>query len=424
MDKFVIEGGRTLNGTVRASGAKNATLPAMAACLLAAGKTTLTNVPNVMDVRTMRRLLLRLGAKVEFSGGVMEIDVPQKLKCEAEYEIVKQMRASYYVLGPLLARFGKARVSLPGGCAIGARPIDLHLKGMEALGAKVEIVHGYVQAQAKRLKGAKVFLAGTHGVSVGATINLMMASTLAQGTTTIESAACEPEVVSTAELLNAMGAGIEGAGTPVISIEGVEELRPCQFRMIPDRIEVGSLLTAAAITGGLVTVEDCRPDHLTSVIEVLRKAGARIASGDEMITLEAKRRLKSFEVTVAPYPGFPTDMQPQLMALATVSSGISAVSETIFEGRFMHVPELQRLGADIKLEGNTAVIKGVPRLTGAPVMGSDLRASAALVIVGLAAECKTEVNRIYHLDRGYENWERKLKKLGARIRRVHQPMSV
>jgi UDP-N-acetylglucosamine 1-carboxyvinyltransferase len=424
MDKFVIEGGRMLNGTVRASGAKNAALPAMAACLLAEGKSTLTNVPNVMDVRTMRRLLLRLGAKVEFSNGTMEIEVPRKLKCEAEYEIVKQMRASYYVLGPLLARFGKARVSLPGGCAIGARPIDLHLKGMEALGARIEILHGYVQAQAKQLRGDKVFLSGSHGVSVGATINLMMAATLAKGTTIIESAACEPEVVSTSDLLRAMGARIDGAGTPVITIDGVEELQPCSYRMIPDRIETGSLLTAVAITGGFVTVEDCRPDHLSSVIEILRKSGAKIASGDEMITLEAKRRLKPFEVTVAPYPGFPTDMQPQLMALATVSSGISAVSETIFEGRFMHVPELQRLGAEIKLEGNTAVIKGVPKLTGAPVMGSDLRASAALVIAGLAAEGKTEVNRIYHLDRGYENWERKLKKIGAKIKRVHEPMSV
>ncbi|MBI5805225.1 UDP-N-acetylglucosamine 1-carboxyvinyltransferase [candidate division TA06 bacterium] len=422
MDKFVIDGGRELKGTVKVSGAKNATLPALAAALLACGKTVLTNVPNVMDVRTMRRLLLRLGAKVEFSGGAMEIDVPQKLKCEAEYEIVKQMRASYYVLGPLLARFGKARVSLPGGCAIGSRPMDLHLKGMESLGAKIDIVHGYVQAQSPKLKGARFQLAGSHGVSVGATINVMMAAVLAQGRTVIESAACEPEVVSTAEMLNSMGAVITGAGTPVITIEGVDELHPCQFKMIPDRIEAGSLMAAAAITGGCVTIEDCRPDHLTEVIETLRKAGVKIAQGDEMVTVEARRRLKPMEILVAPYPGFPTDMQPQVMALTTVCSGLSTVTETIFENRFMHVPELHRLGADIKIEGNTAIVKGVPRLTAAPVMGSDLRASAALVIAALAAEGRTEINRIYHLDRGYENWERKLKKLGAKIRRVHVPM--
>jgi UDP-N-acetylglucosamine 1-carboxyvinyltransferase len=352
----------------------------------------------------------------------MEIDVPARLKCEAEYEIVKQMRASYYVLGPLLARFGKARVSLPGGCAIGARPMDLHLKGMEALGAKIDIVHGYVQAQAPKLKGAKFHLAGSHGVSVGATINVMMAAVLAQGRTVIESAACEPEVVSTAEMLNCMGAEIIGAGTPVITIEGVEELHPCQFKMIPDRIEAGSLMAAAAITGGCVTIEDCRPDHLAAVIETLRKAGVKIAQGDEMVTVEARRRLKPMEILVAPYPGFPTDMQPQAMALTVVCSGLSTVTETIFENRFMHVPELQRLGADIKIEGNTAIVRGVPKLTAAPVMGSDLRASAALVIAALAAEGRTEINRIYHLDRGYESWERKLKKLGAKIRRVHVPM--
>ncbi|MBI4726060.1 UDP-N-acetylglucosamine 1-carboxyvinyltransferase [candidate division TA06 bacterium] len=424
MDKFVIDGGRELKGTVKISGAKNAALPALAASLLACGKTVLTNVPNVMDIRTMRRLLLRLGAKVEFADGRMEIDVPAKLKCEAEYEIVKQMRASYYVLGPLLTRFGKARVSLPGGCAIGARPIDLHLKGMEALGAKIDIVHGYVQAQAQapRLKGAKFHLAGSHGVSVGATINVMMAAVLAQGRTVIGSAACEPEVVATAKMLNCMGAGISGAGTPVITIQGVPELHPCHFKMIPDRIEAGSLMAAAAISGGCVTIEECRPDHLTAVIEILRKAGVKIAQGDEMVTVEARRRLKPMEIAVAPYPGFPTDMQPQIMALAAVCSGLSAVTETIFENRFMHVPELQRLGADIKIEGNTAIVKGVPKLTAAPVMGSDLRASAALVIAALAAEGRTEVNRIYHLDRGYENWERKLKKLGAKIRRVQVPM--
>ncbi len=422
MDKFVIEGGRELSGTVKASGAKNAALPAMAALLLAPGGSVLTNVPNVMDVRTMRRLLLRLGAKAEFTDSRLEVSVPAKLKCEAEYEIVKQMRASYYVLGPLLARFGTARVSLPGGCAIGARPIDLHLRGMEALGAKISIVHGYVQAEAKQLKGARVNLAGQHGVSVGATINVMMAATLARGTTVIESAALEPEVTATAELLAAMGARIEGAGTPLITIEGVDELRPAEHRLIPDRIETGSLMAAVAVTRGCVTIEDCRPDHVGAVIDVLRQAGVKIAAGDGMITVEARRRLKPVEVTVAPFPGFPTDMQAQLMALMTVSGGISAITETIFENRFMHVPELQRLGADIRLEGNTAIVKGVPQLTGAPVMGSDLRAAAALVIAGLAAQGTTEVGRIYHLDRGYMNWERKLRKLGAKIRRVHEPM--
>ncbi|MDI6740414.1 MAG: UDP-N-acetylglucosamine 1-carboxyvinyltransferase [Candidatus Edwardsbacteria bacterium] len=424
MDKFVIEGGRELSGTMKVSGAKNAALPAMAACLLAQGRSVLSNVPNVMDVRTMRRLLLRLGANVEFADSSLEIEIPAALKCEADYEIVKQMRASYYVLGPLLARFGKVRVSLPGGCAIGARPIDLHLMGLEALGAKIKIVHGYIQAEARQLKGTRILLAGAHGASVGATINVMMAATLAKGTTVIGSAALEPEVVATAELLVRMGARIEGAGTPIITVEGVDELAPVEHRLIPDRIETGSLMAAAAVSKGCITIEECRPDHVSAVIDVLRQAGVRIAAGDEMITVEARRRLKPVEVAVAPYPGFPTDMQAQLMALMTLSGGISAVTETIFENRFTHVPELNRLGADIRLEGNTAIIKGVPALTGAPVMGSDLRASAALVIAGLAAEGKTEVGRIYHLDRGYENWERKLKKLGAKIRRVHEPMPV
>jgi len=424
VDKFVIAGGKPLSGMIRASGAKNAVLPAMAACLLAPGKSVLTNVPNVMDVRTMRRLLIRLGAKVDFEDNRMTIDVPAKLKCEAEYEIVKQMRASYYVLGPLLARFGKAKVSLPGGCSIGARPIDLHLKGMEALGAKIQILHGYVEAHGKQLKGARVLLAGSHGVSVGATINVMMAAALAKGVTIIESAALEPEVVSTAQMLVSMGADITGAGTPVITIAGVDGLRPVEIRMIPDRIEAGSLMIAAAISGGCLTIEDCRPDHLGSVIEALRAMGVKVAAGDEMVTVEARRRVKPIDLTIAPYPGFPTDMQPQMMTLMTTASGLSVITETIFENRFMHVPELQRLGADIKIEGKSAVIKGVPELTGAPVMGSDLRASAALVIAGLKAEGKTEVNRIYHLDRGYEKWERKLKKVGAKIRRVHEKMAV
>ncbi len=424
MDKFVIEGGRPLSGTARVSGAKNAVLPAMAACILAPGRSRLRNVPNVMDVRTMRRLLIRLGCRVDFENGTMDIEVPAKLRCQAEYEIVKQMRASYYVLGPLLARFGQARVSLPGGCAIGARPIDLHLRGMEALGARVEIVHGYVEARAKKLKGVRLHLAGTKGPSVGATINVMMAACLAQGETIIEQAAMEPEVEATASLLNAMGADIRGAGTPVIAVQGVDGLVPADFEMIPDRIEAGSLMAAAAITGGCLTVEDCRPDHLSAAIEHLRQAGVRIASGDGLVTVEARRRLKPVDITVAPYPGFPTDLQPQFMALATLSSGTSAITETIFENRFMHVLELQRLGADIRIDGSTAVVKGVPKLTGAPVMGSDLRAACALVLAGLAAEGRTEVNRIYHLDRGYERWEKKLKKLGAKIRRVHQPMAV
>ena len=412
-----------MSGMIRASGAKNAVLPAMAACLLAPGRSVLTNVPNVMDVRTMRRLLVRLGAKVDFEDNRMTVDVPEKLKCEAEYEIVKQMRASYYVLGPLLARFGRAKVSLPGGCSIGARPIDLHLKGMEALGAKIQILHGYVEAHGK-LKGARVLLAGSHGVSVGATINVMMAAALARGITVIESAALEPEVVSTAQMLISMGADIAGAGTPVMTIAGVDSLRPAETRMIPDRIEAGSLMIAAAISGGCLTIEDCRPDHLGAVIEALRAMGVKVAAGDEMVTVEARRRVKPIDITIAPYPGFPTDMQPQMMTLMATASGLSVITETIFENRFMHVPELQRLGADIKIEGKSAVIKGVPELTGAPVMGSDLRASAALVIAGLKAEGKTEVNRVYHLDRGYEKWERKLKKLGAKIRRVHEPMAV
>ena len=421
MDKFVIQGRTPLRGSIQVSGAKNAALPAMAACLLAPAKIVLKNVPNVMDVRTMKRLLERMGATVTFANNVLTVDTSDGIGHEAPYDLVKTMRASYYVLGPLLGRLGQARVSLPGGCAIGARPIDLHLLGMKELGAEIEIEHGYVVAKGRRLSGKAMRLAGKHGSSVGATINVMMAATLARGKTIIEQAACEPEVTDVADLLNRMGAKITGAGTPVMEILGVEALHEAEHTLISDRIECSTYLVAGAITGGELEVVNCEPRLVWSVVEKLREACVEVEIRDHRILVTNPRPRCTVDVTVAPYPGFPTDMQAQIMALATVTPGISVITETIFENRFMQVLELQRLGANIRIEGTSAIVKGVAKLTGAPVMASDLRASAALVLAGMVAEGETEISRVYHIDRGYEGIEIKLNAVGARIERIHEP---
>jgi len=422
MDKFLIQGGTSLHGSIFVSGAKNAALPAMAACLLAPTKVVLKNVPNVMDVRTMKRLLERMGATVTFANNVLTVDTSDGIAHEAPYDLVKTMRASYYVLGPLLGRLGQARVSLPGGCAIGARPIDLHLFGMKELGAEIEIEHGYVVAKGRRLSGKAMRLAGKHGSSVGATINVMMAATLARGKTIIEQAACEPEVIDIADLLNRMGAKITGAGTPVMEILGVEALHEAEHTLISDRIECGTYLVAGAITRGKLEVVNCEPRLVWSVVEKLREACVDVEVQDYRILVTNPKLRCAVDVSVAPYPGFPTDMQAQMMALATVTPGISVITETIFENRFMQVLELQRLGANIRIEGSSAIVKGVSKLTGAPVMASDLRASAALVLAGMVAEGETEISRVYHIDRGYEGIEKKLNAVGARIERIHEPM--
>jgi UDP-N-acetylglucosamine 1-carboxyvinyltransferase len=420
VDKLVISGKKRLSGSVSVSGAKNATLPIMAACLLTEEKCVIKNIPDLSDIKTMASLLQALGAKVEFTNRSMMIEAGDNMNIEAPYEIVSQMRASYYVLGPLLARFGLAKVALPGGCAIGPRPVDLHLKGMEHLGAQINIEHGYIVASAKKLSGAEMTLAGIKGPSVGATANVMMAATKAKGKTVISGAACEPEIIDLANFLNAMGAKIEGAGTPVIQIQGVKELAGCEYAPIPDRIEAGTLAIAAAITCGEIEITDLRPDHMTSVTEILLTMGCSVNAQANSLRIGLKENPKPTEIVTAPYPGFPTDLQAQFMALLTLSRGTSVVTENIFEARFLHALELNRMGAKISIKGNSAVIEGVENLTGAQVMASDLRASAALVLAGLAAEGETEVSRIYHLDRGYENLAGKLADLGAAIQRVKE----
>ncbi|MBI4196082.1 MAG: UDP-N-acetylglucosamine 1-carboxyvinyltransferase [Betaproteobacteria bacterium] len=416
MDKLLIEGGVPLAGEVDVSGAKNATLPILTAALLTAEPLVLRNVPHLRDVTTMLGLLGQMGVAVSLDerGGV-ELHATGLHNPVAPYELVKTMRASVLVLGPLLARLGEARVSLPGGCAIGLRPVDQHIKGLQAMGAVLSIEHGYMLARAERLRGARICM---DLVTVTGTENLMMAATLADGTTVLENAAREPEVADLAACLNAMGAKIRGAGTDVITIEGVERLRGARHRVMPDRIETGTFLVAAAATGGAVRLNGARAGILEAVIEKLRESGARIESGEDWISLRTNGVLKAVSLRTAPYPAFPTDMQAQFMALNSVASGTALVTETIFENRFMHVQELKRLGADIEVEGNTAVVKGVPHLDGASVMATDLRASASLVIAGLIARGTTIVDRVYHLDRGYERIEEKLSKLGARIRRV------
>src|SRR5262252_5622087 len=415
MDRLLIEGGRSLVGEVRVSGAKNAALPILCAALLTPEPLVLANVPRLNDVRTMQSLLGQMGVKAQRDDGTVtamaeRIDWPL-----APYELVKTMRASILALGPLLARCGEARVSLPGGCAIGLRPVDQHVKGLQAMGAEIDLDHGYIDAKARRLAGVQ-FLFDV--VTVTGTENLMMAATLAEGVTTLENAAREPEVVDLAECLNAMGARITGAGSDRIVIEGVARLSGAVHSIMPDRIETGTYLTAAAAAGGEVTLHGARAETLQAVLEKLAEAGAQIEGDDDSIRLARRGGVRSVNLRTAPYPGFPTDMQAQLMALMTVSDDTAVITETIFENRMMHVQELRRLGADIEVESNTAVVKGVPSLTAATVMATDLRASAGLVIAGLVAEGQTTIDRIYHLDRGYESIEEKLSALGARIRRV------
>ncbi|HEU4655023.1 MAG TPA: UDP-N-acetylglucosamine 1-carboxyvinyltransferase [Steroidobacteraceae bacterium] len=417
MDKLQIRGGIPLEGEVRISGAKNAALPILAATLLAEGTSSIGNVPHLQDVTTMIELLGRMGVSVTIDDKMrVEVDASSIRECVAPYELVRTMRASIVVLGPLLARFGKADVSLPGGCAIGARPVNIHVAGLQAMGAEIQIENGYIRARADRLKGTRLVL---ETVTVTGTENLVMAATLAEGETVIENAAREPEVVDLANYLNAMGAKIRGAGTDRIVIEGVERLHGAQYDVLPDRIETGTYLVAAAITGGHVKAKGTRPDHLDAVLAKLSEAGAAIESGDSWIELDMRgKRAKSVDIRTAPYPAFPTDMQAQFAALNTVAEGVGAVTETIFENRFMHMLEMRRLGADIKIEGNTAIIRGVPKLTAAPVMATDLRASASLVLAALIAEGTTDVLRIYHIDRGYERIEEKLQQLGAQIKRM------
>jgi UDP-N-acetylglucosamine 1-carboxyvinyltransferase len=416
LQKIVIRGGARLEGEVRVSGSKNAALPIMASSLLAQGRSIYKNVPGLGDVRTMGRLLARLGAGFESPGaGVAHVDTSTIREHEAPYELVKTMRASVLVLGPLVARHGRARVSLPGGCAIGARPIDQHLKGLAAMGARIDLEHGYVNARARRLRGATIVF---DVVTVTGTENLMMAAALARGRTTLENAAREPEVEELARVLNKMGAKIRGAGTALITVEGVDELQPVEHAIIPDRIEAGTLLVAGAITRGNVLLRDCLPEHLDAVIAKLRAAGAEVSADGDGIRVRGKAEFKPADISTQPFPGFPTDMQAQFMVLMTRARGQSVLSETIFENRYMHVPELQRMGADIVVEGRTAIVRGPTRLTGATVMATDLRASACLVLAGLIADGKTDVLRIYHLDRGYDRLDRKLRALGADVRRA------
>lgn len=415
MEKLKVTGGCRLCGEVKASGAKNAALPILAASLLTADDMVLHNVPHLSDIRTMGKLLGGLGMSVEREAETVTLNAKELTTLTAPYELVKTMRASIVTLGPMLARFGEARVSLPGGCAIGARPVDQHIKGLQMLGADVEIDHGYVVAKAKRLKGAHIV---TDMVTVTGTENLLMAATLAEGTTIIENAAREPEVVDLAECLIAMGAKIRGAGTPVIEIEGVDCLHGAEHSVLPDRIETGSFLVAALMTRGDVTVTHAAPHTLDIVLDKLREAGANIRLGEDWIRVSIDERPRAVSVRTVPHPGFPTDMQAQFMALDTIAQGTGRITETIFENRFMHVPELQRLGANITVEGHTAVVTGVESLSGANVMATDLRASASLVIAGLVASGETIVDRIYHLDRGYDHMEVKLAALGAQIERI------
>lgn len=418
MNKLMINGGVTLSGDVRISGAKNAVLPILAATLLAEGPATIENVPHLHDVTTTVELLGCMGVTVSIDEKLsVEVDCSTIENYTAPYHLVKTMRSSILVLGPLLARFGVAEVSLPGGCAIGSRPVDLHIKGLQDMGAEIEVSNGYIHAKADRLKGARLVM---DIVTVTGTENLMMAGALADGITIIENAAREPEVVDLANFINTMGGKVSGAGTDTITIEGVETLHGTRYRVLPDRIETGTFLVAAAITGGSIRVKDTAPRLLDAVIDKLREAGAKIEVGDDWIFLDMEgKRPKAVNIRTAPYPAFPTDMQAQFAALNTIAEGTSTVVETIFENRFMHVQELKRMGADIEIEGNTAIIRGVDALTSAPVMATDLRASASLIIAGLVASGETEVQRIYHIDRGYENIEEKLALLGAKIRRSH-----
>ena len=415
MDKIVIEGGRPLRGKIKVSGSKNAALPILAAVLLTKGKSEIRNLPGLADVRTMGKLLKDLGLKTQLWGSKMKIHANGYQRHVAAYDLVKTMRASVLVLGPLVARLGKAKVSLPGGCAIGARPIHLHLKGLEAMGAKIKVEHGYVEAEAKRLHGATIHF---DTVTVTGTENLMMAATLAEGVTVLENAAREPEITDLANFLNAMGAKVSGAGTSTITIEGVEQLQGGTYSVMPDRIEAGTFLIAACLPGSQVLLQGIPYEYVEALSLKLQECGAKVEIKKDGIQLNAPKKLKPVDISTAPYPGFATDLQAQFMALMTVAEGSSVIRENIFENRFMHVGELIRMGAEIKLEGNSAVIRGVKALSGAPIMATDLRASASLVIAGLAAQGITEISRVYHIDRGYEKIEKKFRKLGARVKRV------
>jgi len=417
MDKIIVEGGRSLTGEVNISGAKNAALPILVSSLLTDGLCTFSNVPNLKDIESIKLLLSHLGAKIETDEDVVKIDASNILNHEAPYDLVRKMRASILVLGPLVARLKKARVSLPGGCAIGARPINLHLKGLACLGASIELKHGYVEAYAKKLKGSEIYL---DIATVTGTENIMMAAVLAKGSTVIHNAAREPEIIALADVLNKMGADIRGAGTSAITIMGVSSLSPVSVSIIPDRIETGTFMVAAALTGGDVKLLGTEPNHLEAVIHKLSLTGARIKIDGKNIRVMGVDNITSVDVKTLPYPGFPSDMQAQFMVLMSVARGLSLIFETVFENRFIHVSELKRMGADITVAGNAAMVKGVKMLSGAPVMATDLRASASLILAGLVARGKTEVNRVYHLDRGYEALEKKFASLGAAIKRVKE----
>jgi UDP-N-acetylglucosamine 1-carboxyvinyltransferase len=414
MDKMIIEGGRQLSGKVQISGAKNAALPIMCSALLTEGWNTYHNIPDLVDIRTIRKLLRSFGVDIEGEGTV-RVNAANLTRCEASYDLVRTMRASILVLGPLVARMGVARVSLPGGCAIGARPVNLHIKALQDMGADVELKDGYVEARAKRLKGANIFFDLS---TVTGTENIMMAACLAEGTTVLRNAAKEPEVVNLAEVLSGMGAKISGAGTDVITISGVDRLHPVEASIIPDRIEAGTFMIAVGMTGGDITLKGCNPLHLEALINKLQDAGMDIMPVADGLRIARPGNIRSVDVKTLPYPGFATDLQAQMMALMSMGNGLSVITETVFENRFMHVSELSRMGADIVVQGHSAIVKGISKLRGAPVMATDLRASASLILAALAAEGRTELSRVYHIDRGYQGIEKKLSALGADIRRV------
>ncbi len=420
MDRFVISGNKRLKGTIRVNGSKNASLPVLAAALLTEGESTIKGVPDLSDTQHLCFLLERLGVQVtREEKGDIKLRVEDEMNCHAEYDLVRKMRASVCVMGPLLARRGRAQVSLPGGCNIGYRPIGLHLQGLEALGADVELIGGDIHLKAKKLRGAEVFLGGPFGSTVLGTANVLMAACLAEGTTVIECAACEPEVTDLADYLNKCGARITGQGTPRITIEGVTQLRGCEHEIVPDRIEAGTFIIASAITNGDVRIENCRLDHLLALVDRLRAIGVNVErSADGIVQVSSARRLEPVTITTQPYPGFPTDLQAQAMSLLCLADGNSVITEKIFPDRFVHVAELNRMGARLRKEGPTVIVEGVKHLVGAPVMASDLRASAALVLAGLVAKGTTTVSRVYHIDRGYDRIEERLNALGADIRRV------
>lgn len=414
MDKIVIQGGKTLKGDVQISGAKNAALPILAAALLTEGENIFHNIPDLVDIKTIKKLLAGMGAQME-GGQTLKIGTENITNYTAPYELVKTMRASILVLGPLVARAGRARVSLPGGCAIGARPVNLHIKALQALGAEVELNSGYIEARAKKLKGTDIYF---DIPTVTGTENVMMAATLAEGTTVLNNAACEPEIVNLAEVLQGMGAKIRGAGTDVITVEGVTSLHPTEASIIPDRIEAGTFMIAAGMTQGEINVRGCNPNHLESLINKLRETGMKITPIKNGLKVSAGRKINSVDIKTLPYPGFPTDLQAQMMAYMTIAGGLSVITETVFENRFMHVSELKRMGARIKIDGRTAIIEGGVPFMGAQVKATDLRAGAALILAGLCAKDRTEISDIFHIDRGYEKMEQKLKALGAKISRL------